>query len=246
MSALESLPNELIGRIFDFAPDVQTAVSLSATNRKLAGIWLQNTELFVTEILKPKLSKIVAYEQAVDLAMAEERLEGQLRHSAATNPPMQYYAARLLRNDELARSTASAFRIWVENQDADSFKNRRELPSDCPYTACYLLRKFVLAYRHTQAGFRSSLLDTLRKSSPVTLRTNADLATFLCFASGEDERIKQGIPIPKEDWPIDNEYAAFDLPEWDYAGDVVHDALGDYLHGTARLERSMNYIIREL
>ena len=78
------------------------------------------------------------------------------------------------------------------------------------------------------------------------LRTNAELATFLCFESGEDERIKQGIPIPKEDWPIDNEYASFDLPEWDYAGDVVHDALGDYLHGTARLERSMNYIVREL
>lgn len=142
MSAFERLPNELIGRIFGLAPDVQTAVSLSAANRKLAGIWLQNTDLFVTEILKPELSYIVAYEQAVDLVIAEERLEGQLRHSAAfttTKPPMQYYAARLLHNDELARSAASAFHIWVENQDADSFKNRRELPSDCPYTAYYLL-----------------------------------------------------------------------------------------------------------
>ena len=114
MAGLEYLPNELIGLIFASAPDIHTAVSLSATNRCLHGIWLKDSELFAIEILKPS---VIAYPQAVDLAIAEERLEGRLRHSATTNPPMQYYAARLLRNDELARSAASAFRIWVENQD---------------------------------------------------------------------------------------------------------------------------------
>lgn len=103
MAALENLPNELVGLIFAFSPELHTAMSLSATNRWLRGVWLLDSERFTIEILK---SNMIAYPQAVDLAMAEERLQGQSSQATSTtaNPPIQ----RLLRNDELAKSAAAA------------------------------------------------------------------------------------------------------------------------------------------
>jgi len=191
MAALERFPNELIGHIFGLCPDFHTAVSLSATNRWLRGIWLQDVERYTFKI---RISNIIAYEQAVDLAIAEERLEGHLSHSAAltASPPLQHYAARLLRNDELANSAAAAFRNWLDNQPPSSY--RRNMTFSCPHNAYYILRKLVLAYRHSHAGFQSSLLETLKTSSPVTLETNDEMSLFICVQADYDERMKHGIP----------------------------------------------------
>jgi hypothetical protein len=245
MAALEKLANELVGLVFAFAPDLHTAVSLSATSRWLRTIWLQGAERYTFEIRK---SNIIACEQAVELAIAEEHLEGQLGHSGVlttADPPFQDYAGRLFRNEELAKSAADAFRDWLENQCASSY--RRKLTFDCPHTAYYLVRKLALAYRHPQAQLQTSLLETLRTSSPEALRTNAELMRFLGGQASEEERIKHGMPMPEEDWPMpENEYAkTVNLPEWDYAGDVVGFALGDYLHGAARLEPAMNSVFEK-
>jgi hypothetical protein len=236
MAALETLPNELIGRIFGLCPDLHTAVSLSAANRWLRGIWLRSAERYTFEI---RISNIVAYEQAVDLAIAEERLEGQLGHSAAFtgDPPIQRYAARLLRNDELASCAAAAFRNWLDNQPPDSY--RRKMTFSCPHTAYYILRKLVLAYRHPQAEFQSLLLETLRTSSLVTLETNDEMSLFIGYQADYDERMKHGIPMPEEDWPTDEEE---NLPEWDYADDVVHYATVDCRFGMGKLEPAMNSV----
>ena len=239
MAALENLPNELVGLIFAFSPELHTAMSLSATNRWLRGVWLLGSERFTIEILK---SNMIAYPQAVDLAMAEERLQGQSSQATSTtaNPPIQC----LLRNDELAKSAAAAFHTWLENQRESSY--RRRLTFNCIHTAYYLLRKLVLAYRYPQAQFQKSLLETLRTSSPVTLQTNAELALFLGGQASEDERMKHGMPMPKEDWPVEEENAeSVDLPEWDYAGEVVHCALVDHLFGFGKLEPEMNSVFRE-
>ena len=240
MAVLEKLPNELIGLVFASAPDLQTAVTLSATNHWLRGIWLQGAERYTLEIRK---SNIIAYEQAVDLAIAEERLEGQLGHSA--NPPFQDYTGRLFRNEELAKSAVDAFRDWLENQPPSSY--RQKLTFDCPHTAYYLVRKLALAYRHPQAQLQTSLLRTLRTSSPEVLRTNAELMVFLGGQASEEERIKHGMPMPEEDWPMpENEYAdTVDLPEWEYAGEVTHCALVDYLHGMAKLEPAINAVFEK-
>lgn len=244
MAALENLPNELIGLIFASAPDIHTAVSFSATNRWLHEIWLKDSELFAIEILKPS---IIAYSQAVDLAIAEERLEGHLRHAdvlTTTRTPVHHYAAHLLRNNELAKSAAAAFHRWLDSQRASSY--RRELTFNCPHTAYCMLRKLALAHRHPQAGFQSSLLETLRTSSAATLQTNAELALFLGGQADHDERMKHGIPMPEEDWPVEEENAeSVDLPEWDYAGKVAHCALVDYLFGFGKLEPAMNAVFRE-
>jgi hypothetical protein len=243
MAALEKLPNELIGLVFASAPDLQTAVSLSAANRWLRGIWLQGAERFAFEI---RVSNVIAYDQAVDLAIAEERLEGQsgrLGDSAAltANPPIQYYAARLLRNDELAKSAAAAFYTWLDNQRPSCY--RRQLSFNCLHTAYYMLRKLVLAYRYPQAGFQSSLLETLRTSSMVTHQTRAELSLFLGGQAEEEERIKHGMPMPREDWPMEEEYAdSVDLPEWKYAGEVAHCAFVDQVYALGKLEPAMNSV----
>lgn len=77
-----------------------------------------------------------------------------------------------------------------------------------------MLRK-LLAYRYLQAGFQSSLVETLRGSSTATLQTNAEMGLFLGGQADEEERIKHGMPMPRKDWPIEEEYAdSVDLPEW--------------------------------
>jgi hypothetical protein len=243
MAGFEILPNELIGLVFASAPDLHTALSLSATNHWLRGVWLEGAERYTLQI---RISNIIAYEQAVDLAIAEERLEGQLGHlghSAAltANSPIQYYAARLLRNDELAKSAAAAFYTWLDNQRPSSY--RRQLSFDCPHTAYYMLRKLVLAYRYPQAGFQSSLLEALRTSTTVTHQTNSELALFLGGQADEEERVKHGMSMPREDWPMEEEYAdSVNLLEWDYAGEVVHCAHVDQVFGLGKLEPAMNSV----
>jgi hypothetical protein len=98
MAPLDDLKDELIARVYDHTQDLQSAASLSTANRRLHGIWRQSTEAIATRMLK---SRILVYEQAVDLAVAEERLEGSSTTSASANtrPPIQHYIARLLRND---------------------------------------------------------------------------------------------------------------------------------------------------
>lgn len=195
---------------------------------------LQGTELSA-EALR---SKIVAYEHAVDLALAEERLEGHSAAFTAAHPPIQ----RLLRNHELAESAAIAFQDWLDNQRASSY--RRKITFGCPYTAYYLARKLALAYRHPQAQLQTSLLETLRTSSPEALHTNAELMVFLGGQASEDERIKHGMPMPREDWPVEEEHAeSVDLPEWVYAGSVTHCALVDYLYDLKMLEPKMNSVL---
>lgn len=78
----------------------------------------------------------------------------------------------------------------------------------------------------------------------VTLQTNAELALYLGSQADHDETVKHGISLPEEDWPIDQGgYAeAADHPEWDYAGEVAHCALVDYLFGPRKLEPTMNAV----
>lgn len=235
MAALQKLTDDLIARVFRSATDPHSAVSLSSTNRRLRRIWLQGTEPFAAETLK---HNIIAYEQAVDLALAEERLEGHSAAFTAADPPIQ----RLLRNHELAESAATAFQIWLDNQHATSY--RKKITFGCYHTAYYLVRKLALAYRHPQAQLQISLLEALRTSSSEALHTNAELMVFLGGQASEDERIKHGMPMPEEDWPVEEENAeSVDLPEWDYAGEVAHCALVDYLYDLGKLEPAMNSVL---
>lgn len=79
----------------------------------------------------------------------------------------------------------------------------------------------------------------LRTSSPVMLDTNAEMSLFIRIQSDYDERMKHGIPMPEENWPTDEEE---DLAEWNYAGEVVHCAAGDYLFNMGTLEPAMNSV----
>jgi hypothetical protein len=59
-------------------------------------------------------------------------------------------------------------------------------------------------------------------SSLEILRMNDELSFSVGGFRSDEERIIHGIPMPVEDWPPEEEHAmAVDLPEWDYAADVV-------------------------
>jgi hypothetical protein len=238
MSPLESLPNELLGGIFDSALDLQSAVSLSAANRRLNGIWRQDTERIAAEIIR---STIPAYERAIELAVAEQRLEDNST-SANERAPVEYYAQRMLRNHKLAMSAASTFATWLANREADDY--RRTITLTCPHASYYVLRKLVLAYRYPRAQFlRHSELVLLRNSSRAMLDTHSELSVFLGVHASEDERAKHDIDMPEEDWPPGTELEQnMELPEWEYAGEVVWSALIDLIHGTRKLEPTLNSV----
>lgn len=70
--------------------------------------------------------------------------------------------------------------------------------------------------------------------------------TSLGGQASEDERIKHGMAMPKENWPVEEENSiVVCFPEWDYAGEVAHCALVDYLYGLRKLEPAMNAVFRE-
>lgn len=174
MAPVISLTDELISRIFNSAVDLQSAVSLSTANRKLNRIWRQGTERFAEDIIS---TTIPAYGQAIDLAVAEQRLEG---NSTSTNerPSVQYYAHRLLRNHELAMSAATAWAVWLEDCGPDDY--RQGLKFTCAHNSYYALRKLVLAYRYPQTQYlRHSVLAALENSPRAMLKTHTELSGFL-------------------------------------------------------------------
>lgn len=66
MASITELPCELFILINVLCPDVQTAIRLSLSDRKLRRVWLDNHEHVVKMILD-----IPAYEDAIDLAKNE-------------------------------------------------------------------------------------------------------------------------------------------------------------------------------
>lgn len=77
----------------------------------------------------------------------------------------------------------------------------------------------------------------------VTHQTRTELSLFLGGQAEEEERIKHGMPMPREDWPMEEEYAdSVDLPEWSYAGEVVHCAFVDQVYALGKLEPAMNSV----
>jgi len=188
MASLEALSDELILSIFNSTLDLKSAVLLSATNRRLNGIWRHDKERFAKQIIS---STIPAHEQAIDLAIAEEHLEN---NSAFANerPHVQHYGHRLIRNHELATSAATAWAAWLEDCRPDNY--RRRLTFTCSHASYYVLRKLVLAYRYPQAQFlRRSMLEVLRNSSRAMLETHGELNAFLGVAASTEERALHGI-----------------------------------------------------
>lgn len=240
MASLEALSDELILSIFNSTLNLKSAVLLSATNRRLNGIWRHDKERFAKQIIS---STIPAHEQAIDLAIAEEHLEN---NSAFANerPHVQYYGHRLPRNHESATSAATAWAAWLEDCRPENY--RRRLTFTCSHASYYVLRKLVLAYRYPQAQFlRRSMLEVLRNPSRAMLETHGELSAFLGVAASTEERALHGIDMPEEDWPPGAEYERnVELPDWEYAGEVVWAALIEFIHGnvTVRLEPALNAV----
>lgn len=75
------------------------------------------------------------------------------------------------------------------------------------------------------------------------LDTHIELSAFLGGYASTEERALHGIDMPEEDWPPEAECEQnVELPEWEYAGEVVWCALTDRIRGQARLEPALNAI----
>lgn len=138
MAALLSLPTELIVCIYANCPTLQSAASLSATNKRLYSTWLDDENHIVEAILSPQ---IPAYEAAVELAILEEiwiKSNTQLS-STMDKPPIRLYLKRLLQTVDCASNTAT---LW----NAERVRTWREARAPAPaHASYYLLRNIILS-----------------------------------------------------------------------------------------------------
>lgn len=241
MANLLSLSAELLVLINSSSPTIETVAILSGTSQRLRDVWLEHGDVIIAKILEPQ---IPAYKDAVDLATLEETWANNTR---PVNPiPVRLCLYRLLHNADLA---SSANTEWDEHEVSSNNYLKRSSPTSYTpkHSSYFLARKLLLAREHPES--RASLLPPLHKAlvtaSIETLHTHADFLAFLTMnGSTHEERLRHGIPKPKEEWSLYDVYDdAQDAPiirdEWDWVRNVVETAMMDKLKGKNDLEGFM-------
>lgn len=240
MAKFLSLPNEMLICIFIHSSTIESAVFLSSVNRRLQSVWLKHSNHIAEVVLRRQIPE---YQDAVDLAILEEPLidKTQLTLPTMYQVPVRLYLPRLLRNAGLASSATAAWLAYVEDLGSDS-PQAESLHVVSPHAAYYLMRKVVLSHQ-----WRSKRLDRHLYSTFEALSKDAMLSIddFLCFLTSTyadyDERLKHGIPKPKEAWTEadewkDEEDGHVNMEDWEYLDDVWDAAFSDKFHGGAKLK----------
>lgn len=241
MANLLSLSTELLVLIYSSSPTIEIAALLSSTNQRLRAVWLEHGGIIIANILEPQ---IPASKDAVELAI----LEGTWTHNThPVNPiPLRLCLSRLLHNADLALSATTE---WDEHKVCLSNHLKRFPPRT--YTSkqasYYLARKLLLARQRPES--RRSLLPPLHKTlvtaSIETLHTHDDLLAFLTMnAATHEERLRHGIPKPKEEWSLYDVYddvqdAPIIRDEWEWVRNVLETAMMDKLKEKNDLEGFM-------
>lgn len=142
MTALLSLPNELIIGIYACSPTLGAAACLSAANKRLHSIWQQNIDHIAEATLS---SQIPSYEGAVELAILEENLTNNIQRSPTDGKvSIRLYGPHLLRIADVASFAATEWDKQVaelhrgipeEEQSGEQFTS--------PHASYYFVRKIL-------------------------------------------------------------------------------------------------------
>jgi hypothetical protein len=253
MTTLLSLPNELIIHIYTHAPTLQAAACLSAVNKRLRSVWLENTNLIAEAILK---RQIPAYDDAVDVAILGADIYNSPKSPSKNDYPLHLYVDRLLRNADLA---ASATNAWAADRGTLSAEDLATLhPYDLSdasqHASYYLLRKIVVAYQHPVAQLRREMLTTLRATSKDQVLTYTKLLNSMMGFFGSDPESRQsGIfkgeeeEEEEEEEGDENQTSGAELvgshaqeEEWRNVRSVLYAAVRDKnADGTRRLDKKL-------
>ena len=249
MPGLLSLSNELLIGIYSAAPTLESAVSLSDTNRRLRAVWLEHSNHLIASILSVT---IPAYEDALYLAVKEETwassgssdtqsAQYRIRPASPTTPttvPARLCLRRLMQNANLASSAADAWRLHEVEVDLDSrsgsiFSRHASILTETPHATVeasyYMMRKLLFARRHPEARTLPALYAHLTTLPHSALRLHAHFAEWL---RGHDTpyEVKRphGIIKPKEQWTEDEQWEAEEFcyrdvhwDDWEWVNDVL-------------------------
>jgi hypothetical protein len=226
MTTLLSLPNELIIHIYTHAPTLQAAGCLSAVNRRLRSVWLENTNLIAETILR---RQIPAYDEAVDVAILEAEIYDSPHSPAKNDYPLHLYVNRLLNNASLA---SSAVTTWMADGTDEPYPEESQA-----HSSYYLMRKLLFEYDHPNAELRQEIFLLLGSSSFKVLDLHD---SFTCFLLGsfcsDEERRRQGTPKDRAEWTESDEMedemgGIVNVERWEYARGVLEVARDGKLHG---------------
>ena len=228
MAALLLLPTELIICVYQNCT-IQTAASLSATNKQLYSVWLENTDCITGTILS---SRIPAYEAAVELAILEEIwITGntQLSSTNAKKPPIHLFVKRLL---HIARCAVDTGTWWHANLAKDEpYYLRDDPPFDITHAAYFLMRKILLGRKFPDLGLHESIRLAICAVSKEERFVYNDIHDFLFLDTAHHEtarrdesmmeRMRTGEIESSEDGMRGSMGTCIDIDEWEY----IHEAL---------------------
>jgi hypothetical protein len=219
MTTLLSLPNELIIHIYTHAPTLQAAACLSAVNRRLRSVWLENTNQIAEPILR---RQIPAYDEAVDVAILEAEIYDSPHSPAKNDYPLHLYVNRLLNNASLASSAVTA---WVADARDEPYPEESQA-----HSSYYLMRKLRFEYDHPHAELRQEIFLLLETSSYKVLDLHDTFTGFLLGPNcSDEERRRQGTHKDQGEWTESDEMeyemgGTVNVERWEYARGVLEVA----------------------
>lgn len=243
MATLLSLSTELLIAIYSSSTTIQSAASLSSTDKRLRAIWLEHTDHIIAGILK---ARIPAFDNAVDLAILEEIWTDKDSTQAASPAskeiptPLRKCLPRLLHNADLASSATAAWKVDLATIPPDHYL-RRVSPT-ASHHSYYLMRKLLLARRNPKANLLRPLYLLLRTLSREVVQTYERFCSFLLGGNADHEvQLPHNIRKPEEEWTeadeFEDEHNGIVLrDDWSWVGDVLDTAMMDDYHGRKNLE----------
>jgi hypothetical protein len=173
MTNLLSLPEEIITQIYIFAGEnTRALVRLSAVNRRLRALWLQDSDYIIAQSLELKAP---GHQDAIALTLMEAccpmPVSGFHRVKASNDDPsLRLHLPGLMRNIGLASMVCTKTSEWQNSTYKEDFPN--------PY---YLKRQLMVAYHYPD--LRQPLRGKLETLSPAAIFAWSWIECYLGFHS---------------------------------------------------------------
>jgi hypothetical protein len=174
MVGLLSLPDELLTEIYIFAgQQTRALVRLSAVNRRLRAIWLQDADFIIAQVVQLKAPN---HQDAIALTLLEIRCPVPVRgfhtlDESYQGPPLRLCLPPLMRNLDLASAVCSQLPLEIADgrRLCKGTNDPYWGPPMCPLEPLYyLVRTACVAFHYWQ--LRPSLYAALKALSDEALR----------------------------------------------------------------------------
>lgn len=222
MTGLLCLPDELLTQIYILASlNTRSLVRLSATNRRLRTIWLQDSDYIISRSLELKAP---GHQDAITLTNMEARCPmpvSGFHHldSSQEHPLLRLHLPQLKRNVGLCSAICRNTMEW-HNSTYKKDPIGHPLPS-----LFYLLRRLMLAYHYPE--FRRPLCDILKSYSDEALEAGRRIKVYLGYRNAQGADFRRALQIydyNAERIPFDDLDEKPGPPEtgaWGFAWDVM-------------------------